>query len=115
MPGAFPGHPIETPWVRLRAGHHEAQRSDLVKAHPMIRSCKKHLGDADEGYFKHLRVAAGISLTLAKASLACAIHALVPGLCTRTASRSIADLQARMAMRSAQAEGRRAGSVPRHG
>ena len=77
----------------------------------MIRSSKRHLGDAGESYFKHLGAAAGISLKLARASLACALHALVPGLFTRTASRSIASLQAQLAIRSAEAERRRAGGV----
>ena len=110
MPGALPGRPL-TPGAWLRAGHHEANRASYLKAFTMIGSSKRHLGDAGESYFRHLGVAAGISLRLAKASLACAIHALIPGLCTRTASRSIASLAAQLANRSAEAERRRAGGV----
>jgi hypothetical protein len=77
----------------------------------MIRSSKRHLHEADESYFEHLRVAAGFSLKLAKASLACAVHALVPGLFTRTASGSVARLQAQLAARAALAQKRGADGV----
>jgi hypothetical protein len=45
-------------------------------------------------------VALSIALALAAASLACAIHALVPGLYTRSASRRIAGIHARLAARA---------------
>jgi hypothetical protein len=76
----------------------------------MFGSSKRHLHEADEGYFEHLKVAGSFSLKLAKASLACGIHALVPGLFTRTASGSVAGLQAQLAARSALAR-RRADGV----
>jgi hypothetical protein len=65
----------------------------------MIRSSKRHLVDAGETYPEHLGAALGFSACLARASIACAIHALVPGLFTRTASRSIADLHSRISRR----------------
>jgi hypothetical protein len=55
----------------------------------MIRRSKQHLSEAGEGYFEHLAFAATIGLMAVAAGLACLIHALVPGLCTRTASRTI--------------------------
>ncbi|HEX3423188.1 MAG TPA: DUF6356 family protein [Sphingomicrobium sp.] len=67
----------------------------------MIRSGKHHLDAAGESYFVHLRTALGFSASLAKASLACAIHALLPGLFTHSASRSIVDLSSRLSRRAA--------------
>ena len=55
----------------------------------MIRRSKQHLSEAGEGYLEHLAFAATIGLMAVAAGLACLIHALVPGLCTRTASRTI--------------------------
>ena len=55
----------------------------------MIRRSKQHLNEAGEGYFEHLAFAATIGLMAVAAGLACLIHALVPGLCTRTTSRTI--------------------------
>jgi hypothetical protein len=58
---------------------------------------RTHAAEARQTYVEHLGLASGISLELAKASLACAVHALLPGLCKRTASRSIANLERRLA------------------
>ena len=55
----------------------------------MISNSKKHLDEAGERYFEHLAFAATIGLMALAAGLACLIHALIPGLCTRTASRTI--------------------------
>ena len=55
----------------------------------MIRRSKQHLNDAGEGYFEHLAFAATIGLMALAAGLACLIHAVSPGFCTRTASRTI--------------------------
>jgi hypothetical protein len=52
----------------------------------MLKASRAHLAECEEGYLAHLRAAVGISLTLLTASLACAIHALVPGVFTRSAS-----------------------------
>jgi hypothetical protein len=67
---------------------------------PMIRSSKRHLEDASESYFEHMRVAFSIALGLARASLACTIHAMIPGLCTRSASRQVASIHSRLAART---------------
>lgn len=49
-----------------------------------------------ESYFEHQRVAASFALRLFGASLACAVHAVVPGLCVSTGSRAVADLNERL-------------------
>ena len=67
----------------------------------MLNATRQHLAEVDEGYAQHLGEALGISALLIKAGLACAVHALIPGLCTRTASRCVARFQARMAERGA--------------
>jgi hypothetical protein len=72
-----------------------------LKDVPVIRSSKKHLEEADETYFEHCHAALTIALRLAAASAACALHALVPGLCTKVASRSVAELNRTLASRSA--------------
>jgi hypothetical protein len=66
----------------------------------MIESSSRHLDEAGETYTQHLGVALGISIKLAKASAACAVHAVIPALCTKTASRTIAELHAMIAKRS---------------
>lgn len=65
----------------------------------MIRASKEHLAEVDERYFEHFRAALGISAQLAKAAAACLVHAIVPGLCTRTASSCVAKVSAGMARR----------------
>lgn len=49
-----------------------------------------------ETYFEHQRQAMGFAVQLLGAALACAVHALAPGLFVRTASRAITSLHARM-------------------
>jgi len=66
----------------------------------MIGSSKHHLANVGETYFQHLGAALGFSAKLVKASAACALHGLIPGLCTRTASRSVAELNSTMAKRA---------------
>jgi len=55
-----------------------------------------HPTSVQETYWQHMRVAASFGWAMAKASAACFVHALVPGLCERTGSRIIRDLHARM-------------------
>jgi len=52
----------------------------------MLKASRSHLDDCGETYIAHCCAALRISWTLAGAALACAIHAFVPGLFTRTAS-----------------------------
>ena len=55
----------------------------------MVRRSRAHLQAAGERYFAHMQFAATVGLLAIGAGLACLIHALVPALCTRTASRTI--------------------------
>jgi hypothetical protein len=68
----------------------------------MVRASKNHLAQVDESYFEHLAAALGFAVALAKASVACGLHALIPALCTHTASQSVAELQAKLVRRAAQ-------------
>ena len=58
----------------------------------MIGASKRHLGDAGESYFQHLRFATKVGAVAIGGGLACIVHALVPGLFTNTGSRAIARL-----------------------
>jgi len=63
----------------------------------MIRSLfLSHPESVGESYLEHQGVAFSFAAELFVASLACAVHAIVPGLCTRTGSRAIDRLHARM-------------------
>ncbi|HEY2482073.1 MAG TPA: DUF6356 family protein [Caulobacteraceae bacterium] len=55
-----------------------------------------HPRSMGESYFEHQRVAFSFALRLFVASLACALHALIPGLCVSTGSRAVADLNDRL-------------------
>jgi hypothetical protein len=55
-----------------------------------------HPRSMGEGYFEHQRVALAFSGQLFLAALACAVHALVPGLCVTTGSRAVANLNERL-------------------
>ena len=54
-----------------------------------------HPSSVDETYAQHARFAAGFSLKLFGAAFAAAIHAVIPCLFEKTASRMIADMSAR--------------------
>lgn len=55
-----------------------------------------HPQSAGETYLQHQRVAFSFAGVLLLAGLACLLHALIPGLCERTASSRIEDLHHRM-------------------
>jgi len=55
----------------------------------------EHPRSVDENYLQHARFAAGFSLSLFAAGLAAAVHAVVPCLFEKTASRKIAQMYAR--------------------
>lgn len=48
-----------------------------------------HPADVDESYFQHLVTAFGFAARMLFAASACFVHALVPCLCTRTASNAL--------------------------
>ena len=58
-----------------------------------------HPQQAGESYFEHQRVALSFALPLLGASLAAFVHALVPGLCQRTAGDMIRQLNNRLERR----------------
>ena len=55
----------------------------------MIGASKRHLGEAGERYFQHLRFATKVGMVAIGGGLACFAHALVPALFTTTGSRAI--------------------------
>ena len=69
----------------------------------MIRASKHHLAEIGESYRGHLRAALEIAVLLGRAGFACALHALIPGLCTRTASRCLAQVELILQRRDAAA------------
>ena len=78
----------------------------------MLRASNDHLAEVQETYLEHLGAALAISGALAKAAAACALHAFVPGLCTRTASRCIAQIYFDMIKRTSGKElGNRSSAV----
>jgi len=79
----------------------------------MIRSLfLSHPESVGETYLEHQGVALSFAAELLAASLACAVHALVPALFTRTGSRAIERLHARMvANRFANVQASETGAV----
>lgn len=59
----------------------------------MLESSRVHLADVSESYFEHLRFALLVGALAAGAGLACMLHAIVPGICQTTCSRTVASLQ----------------------
>jgi hypothetical protein len=63
----------------------------------MIRSLfLSHPESVGETYLQHQGVALSFAAELVMAGLACAVHAVIPALCTRTASRAIERLHGRL-------------------
>jgi len=58
----------------------------------LARLFLEHPRSVDESYVEHLVFAAGFALKLMAAALAALIHAILPFLFERTASRIVADL-----------------------
>ena len=71
---------------------------------PIRRLFLDHPASVEETYTEHFGAAMKYSVRLAGASMAAAIHALVPGLCCTTASQKINDLHDEMSARRALAE-----------
>jgi hypothetical protein len=65
----------------------------------LISGSKAHLDAVQENYFEHLRFASTVAAMLAAAAVACLLHALIPAVCTGTASRTIRQLNALLADR----------------
>lgn len=65
------------------------------KAGVLARS-RRHLDDAGLGYGAHMARAGGVGLRMIGGGLAALIHAVVPGLFTWTASRTVRTLDLRL-------------------
>jgi hypothetical protein len=70
----------------------------------MLKVSRSHLRDCNETYVAHFGAALRISWTLAGAALACAVHAFVPGLFTRTASTRVEQVRDGILARRAASE-----------
>lgn len=70
----------------------------------MLKASRAHLAECSESYFDHLAAALGISAVLIGAALACAVHALIPALFTRTASNRIEELRTSIQARRARGQ-----------
>jgi hypothetical protein len=55
----------------------------------MISQSRAHLRAADERYWRHFRFASTFGLLAMAAGIAALIHAVIPALCTSTASRTV--------------------------
>lgn len=55
----------------------------------MIAQSRLHLREARESYFQHLLFASLVGAMLAGAGIACVLHAIIPGICRRTASQTV--------------------------
>ncbi|MEM7097782.1 MAG: DUF6356 family protein [Pseudomonadota bacterium] len=64
----------------------------------LITLFNAHPSEQGETYLQHLRVAATFSFWLCIASVACAVHALLPFLCKKTGSVIMTDLHQRMVL-----------------
>jgi hypothetical protein len=64
--------------------------------HLFSRLFLDHPHSVGEGYWEHQRHAFAFAATLVYAAAACLLHSLVPVLCVRTGSRTVARLYDRM-------------------
>lgn len=55
-----------------------------------------HPKSVNESYFEHMEMAGSFGWAMLRASCACFVHAVVPGLCEKTGSTIIRQLHARM-------------------
>jgi len=78
----------------------------------ILGKSRAHLREAGESYFQHLAFATLVAGLLLSAALACLIHALVPALCRRSASRIVALLTRLFADRERLRDTVREGSGP---
>ncbi|MDH3450971.1 MAG: DUF6356 family protein [Gammaproteobacteria bacterium] len=62
----------------------------------MLKLFTRHPATVGESYLEHLFAAGGFAVSLLLATVACAVHALLPFLFEQTASARIAALYARM-------------------
>ena len=65
----------------------------------------RHPREIGESYAEHASHAMYIGTRMIAAGLACLVHAMLPGLFVRTATRAVADIQNLMASRSGSSAG----------
>lgn len=63
---------------------------------PIERVFIDHPRSVDESYFQHFRFAAGFAIALLSAGAAAAVHAIIPCMCEKTASRKVQNLYRRI-------------------
>lgn len=63
-----------------------------------------HPASVEESYLDHMRFAFGFALWLGLAALAALVHAVIPSLFERTASRIVTRLHGRLTSRAGQTE-----------
>ena len=66
----------------------------------MIKGSKDHLKEANESYIQHLTIALKIGLTMILGGLQAILHAIIPGILTKSASEKIKKLYNFMSSRS---------------
>lgn len=66
----------------------------------MLQASRAHLAEVRETYFEHMRFALLVGALGVGAGFACMLHAIIPALCERTCSRTVASLQRLFADRS---------------
>ena len=66
----------------------------------MIKDSKDHLDKANESYFKHLFSALKIGITMIMGGIQAVIHAIIPGILTKSASEKIKKLYEIISKRS---------------
>lgn len=72
-------------------------------ARSLSRLFTEHPQSVDESYLEHMRFAAGFSVRLLAAALAAMVHAILPFLFERTASKMVAQMHSRMHNRKGRA------------
>jgi hypothetical protein len=88
---------MQAKWSRDFPLLHANLHLSTSRESPMIqRLFRDHPASVNETYLEHMGVAGSFGWSLLKASCACFVHALVPGLCECTGSRIITQLHGRM-------------------
>ena len=70
----------------------------------MLQASKAHLAEANETYVEHMSFAVTVAMLAIGAGVACLLHSVVPALCQRTCSRTVATLQRLFADRTRLSE-----------
>ena len=66
----------------------------------MIKNFKEHLNLTNETYFQHFKFATSVGLTMVYGGIQAIIHAVYPGILTKTASTKIKKLHSLVSGRS---------------